>query len=151
SGDSTYTGNTGTQLVDVAKAHLTVTATTVSVVYGGSIPALSATLTGFVGGDTSSVVSGAPGLSTTAAANSGVGVYPIMVAVGTLSAANYDFPNLVNSTLTITKAHLTVTANPASSTYGTPIPALTAAITGFVNGETVGVVSGAASLATTAT
>ena len=65
---------------------------------------LTATLTGFVNGDTAAVVSGAASLSTTATAGSGVGSYPITVAAGTLDAANYDFPNLVNGTLTIMPA-----------------------------------------------
>ena len=38
-------------------------------------------------------------------------------AVGTLTATNYDFTPLVNGTLTITKAHLTVTANDKSRAY----------------------------------
>ena len=119
--------------------------------YGASSPALTATLSGFVNGDTSSVVSGAPSVSTTATAASGAGTYPITVGAGTLSAANYDFTNLVNGSLTIAKAHLTVTANAATSTYGVSPPPLTATLSGFVNGDTSSVVSGALTLSTTAT
>ena len=119
--------------------------------YGASPPTLTAMLSGFVNGDTSSVVSGAPSLSITATAASGVGTYPITVGAGTLAATNYDFPDLVNGTLTIAKAHLTVTANAATGTYGASSPPLTATVTGFVNGDTSSVVSGAASLSTAAT
>src|SRR5204862_27563 len=42
----------------------------------------------------------------------------------------------------MTKAHLTVTAQDKSRTYGAANPTFTAAITGFVNGETIAVVSG---------
>lgn len=54
-------------------------------------------------------------------------------------------------TLTVSKATLTVTANNASRIYETANPAFTDAIIGFVNGDPQSVVSGAASLATTAT
>jgi hypothetical protein len=69
---------------------------------GAANPALTYTITGFVNGDKQTVVSGAPKLTTKATTKSGVGTYPITIAAGTLSAANYDFPNLVNGTLTVT-------------------------------------------------
>jgi hypothetical protein len=47
------------------------------------------------------VVSGSPGLSTTATTPSAVGSYPITVTAGTLTAMNYAFPNLVDGTLTV--------------------------------------------------
>jgi hypothetical protein len=56
---------------------------------GDPVPTLTYTLTGFVNGDTASVVSGAPVLSTTATSSSPPGHYSITVSVGTLSAANY--------------------------------------------------------------
>ena len=60
-----------------------------------------------------------------------------------------------NGTLTINKAHLTVTANNANKTYGDANPALGTTVSGFVNGEnltTSGVSgSGAASTAANAT
>jgi hypothetical protein len=51
----------------------------------------------------------------------------------------------------ITPATLTVTANSASRTYGAANPTFSAVITGFVNGETLGVVGGSPSLTTSAT
>jgi ELWxxDGT repeat protein len=154
SGDPTFAaGFTGnfTQVVNVA--HLTVTADAKSKLYGAANPALTYTVTGFVNGDTSAVVSGTPALSTTATAASPVGAYPITIGVGTLSATNYDFPTLVNGTLTINKAHLTVTADAKSMLYGGTVPGLTATITGFVNGEnaTTANVTGTPNLSTTAT
>ena len=130
----------------INKAHLTVTANAATSTYGASPPPLTATLSGFVNGDTSSVVSGVPSLSTAATAASGAGTYAIHVVAGTLAAANYDFPNLLDGTLTINKAHLTVTANTATSAYGASPPPLTAMLSGFVNGDTSSVVSGAPSL-----
>jgi hypothetical protein len=134
----------------VNKAMLTVTAENKSKTYGAANPNWSATLTGFVNGETISVVSGEAALSAPATPSSNVGTYPITVTQGTLAAANYDF-TFINGTLTISKAQLTVTADNKSRTYGAANPALTATITGFVNGETSNVVGGEAALSTTAT
>ena len=150
SGDGTYPTNSGTYNQVVTRAHLTVTADAQSMFYGGTVPALTATITGFVNGDTATVVSGSAALSTIATSTSPVGVYPITVSAGSLSAANYDFPNLVNGSLAVTKAHLTVTGDAQSMLYGGSLPALTATISGFVNGDTAAVVSGSSSLSTTA-
>src|SRR5205823_1652632 len=120
----------------VTRAHLTVTADAGSKTYGDANPPLTATLTGFVNGDTAAVVSGTAALNTAATAASPVGTYPITAGAGTLSAANYDFLNVVGGTLTVTRAHLTVTADAKAKTYGDANPALTATITGFVNGDT---------------
>ncbi len=49
------------------------------------------------------MVHGKPTLSTTAVKTSKAGSYPIIVALGTLSASNYHF-TLVNGTLTVTGA-----------------------------------------------
>ncbi len=69
--------------------------------HGDAVPALTWTIAGFVNGDTAGVVQGAPDLSTSATSTSGAGRYPITVGIGTLSAANYDFPNLVSGQLTV--------------------------------------------------
>ena len=145
-----FTAFVGSTLT-VTKAHLTVTANSASITYGTPLPALDATISGFVAGDSATVVTGAPSLSTTANDSSGAGAYPVTVGLGTLAAANYDFPNLVGGTLTVTKAHLSVSAGAVSITYGDPIPPLSAAISGFVRGDTASVVSGTPALSTTAT
>ena len=136
--------------VNVNLAVLTVTAQNASRTYGAANPAFSAIITGFVNGDTASVVSGTANLSTTATPASNTGSYPITATAGTLTAANYTF-TFVNGTLTVNAAVLTVTAQNASRTYGAANPAVTALITGFVNGDTQSVVSGTANLSTTAT
>ena len=53
--------------------------------------------------------------------------------------------------LIVTKAQLTVTANNQSRLYGDPNPPFTYVITGFVNGDDISVVSGAADCTSTAT
>ncbi len=97
---------------------LTVTANSTTKAYQAAVPALSYTLSGFVNGETASVVTGAPRLTTTASAASPVGNYPITVSLGTLSAVNYDFPKLVNGVLTVqatTTTTVTSSKNPSTS------------------------------------
>ena len=231
-GNTNYSAATAVaQSFTVAKAALTVTATNASIVYGQTIPTFTYTSTGFVNGDGSNVLSGAPVETTTATSTSQVGAYPITITQGTLTAANYtlSFANgtliinggaaqtitfgalpsklrlrpitlaatassgqpvtytvtgpatLTGSTLTINgagsvtvtanqagntdyaaatavtqgfsvaKAALTVTAANLSRQYNAANPTLTYAITGFVNSDNTAVVSGTATLTTTAT
>jgi hypothetical protein len=87
----------------VTPAVLTVKANNLSGSSGQPLPTLTYTITGFVNGDTQSVVSGAPVLATTATRTSPPGVYPITISQGTLAAQNYTF-TFVNGTLTLTIA-----------------------------------------------
>ena len=68
---------------------------------GQANPALTASYSGFVGGETlaTSGVTGSPALSTTS--TNVAGTYPITAAQGTLSGANYSF-SFVNGQLTVT-------------------------------------------------
>jgi hypothetical protein len=152
-GSAATEGSLGIGALTVSPAVLTVTASDGTKVYGSPLPALEYTLSGFVNGDTSSVVSGSPTLTTTASASSHVsgGPYTIVPGVGTLSAANYTFASFVNGTLTVTPAPLTVTATDATKVYGSSLPSLSYALSGFVNGDTSRVVSGTPTLTTSAT
>jgi hypothetical protein len=85
----------------VNKAFLTVTATNASVAVNQAIPNLTFSTAGYVNGDNSSVLSGAPVETTTATQGSPVGTYPITINQGSLAATNYGF-QFVNGTLTIT-------------------------------------------------
>ena len=107
----------------------------------------------FVNGDTASIVSGAPVLSTSATSTSPVGFYPIGVQVGSLSAANYQFSAVANGmgSVGIYKAPLTIRPNSFTIHAGDPLPTFTYAITGFVNGDTQpSATTGAPKLTTTA-
>jgi hypothetical protein len=85
----------------VNAAALTITAVSRSKLYGAALPALTATYSGFVNGDTTSSLTTPPTLATTATAASPVGAYPITAsgAVG----ANYVFI-YTPGTLVVTKA-----------------------------------------------
>ena len=152
-GDANFAAKTSTAVnYVVAKADLLVTAQNASKVYGAALPAFTATITGFVNGDTqASAVTGSPSLTTTATAASPVGPYTITAAQGTLAASNYVF-SFTNGTLTVTKAPLTVTAQNATKVYGAALPAFTASYASFVNGDTAGTaLTGSPSFTTTAT
>jgi hypothetical protein len=96
-----------------------------------------------VGGDTlAGAVSGAPLLGTAATANSAVGDYAIVAALGTLASDfNYSF-QFANGTLHIDPATLTYAANATGRTYGSANPVFSGTVTGFVNGETQATATG---------
>ena len=138
----------GTLAVNAGR--LGVTANNTNRLYGGTNPVFTVSYSRFLNGDTASVLSGAPTLTTSATTNSAVGGYTITNNLGTLSAVNYSF-NLVNGSLTIGSAVLAVSANNANRFYGVTNPVFTVSYNGFLNGDTTSVLSGAPSLTTSAT
>jgi hypothetical protein len=71
-----------------------------SKVVGTANPTFSATYSGLVNGDTTAVLGGSPSLTTSALTSSPVGTYPITIALGGITDANYSY-TLVNGTLTV--------------------------------------------------
>ncbi len=145
--DSNYTITFVNGNLTVTTATLTITADDKSKTYGSANPALTASYTGFVNGDTSASLDTPATLSTIAIAGSPVGSYPI-VASGALDS-NYTI-TFVNGNLTVTTATLTITADDQTKTYGSANPALTASYTGFVNGDTAASLDTPATLSTIA-
>jgi hypothetical protein len=96
-----YNTVTVTTTLTVTPAALLVTADDKSKVYGSANPALTATLTGFVNGDTEAGLDTPVTLSTVATAASAVGTYSI-VASGAADA-NYTI-TFASGTLTVTEA-----------------------------------------------
>jgi hypothetical protein len=110
---------------------------------------LGTTLNTGVNGENLSIAYHSTGDSNTAH----VSTYAItgVVSDGTGLVNDYAV-TLVPGILTVNKKPLTVTADGATKVYGAALPHLTDHITGFVNGDTaIGVVSGQASLTTSAT
>src|SRR5207248_9893481 len=109
------------QTFGIAKATLTVTASSGSMTYGGTVPTITASYSGFVNNDTTSVLSGQPSCSTLATSSSAVGSYSSSCTVGTLAAGNYSF-SFVNGSVTVNKATTTTSVSLTSgtnpSTYG---------------------------------
>lgn len=114
----------------VTQAALTVTADDQTKVYGNANPSLTASITGFVGGETlgTSDVTGSAVLSTSATTNSNVGSYAITAATGTLASTNYSFGTFTDGTLSITQRPITVTAQSNSKVYDGTTAASTAPI-----------------------
>ena len=136
--------------VTVNKAPLTITASSASMTFGGSVPTITAGYAGFVNGQNSSVLTAQPTCGTTATPTSTVAGSPYSSTCSGAAAANYSF-TYSPGTVTVNKAILTVTANNASKGQGLANPSFTASYSGFVNGNTQSVLSGAPSLTTTAT
>ncbi|MCE5305524.1 T9SS type A sorting domain-containing protein, partial [bacterium] len=84
--------------LQINKVALTVTADDIAKCAGTPDPSLTYQITGFVHGETSSVLSGAPTLSR--APGEDAGTYTITPAVGGLTSPNYTF-TFVNGTFTI--------------------------------------------------
>ena len=143
-----YSINYANGTLTVTPAALTITAANTSKLYGAPLPALTASYSGFVNGDTVASLATLPTLITTATAATSVGSYPI--AASGAASPNYSI-NYANGTLTITPAALTITAANTSKLYGAPLPALTATYSGFVNGDTVASLATLPTLITTAT
>jgi len=116
-----------TQHITVNQMPLTVTATSHNMLYGGSVPALDYSMSGWVSTadeSSSTVVTGAPSLSTAATSTTNVGPYPITITQGNLASTDYSF-TFVNGTMTITGAtaqSITFPAFTSAVNYGqTPI------------------------------
>jgi fibronectin-binding autotransporter adhesin len=106
------------QSFTVTPAVLTVTANNTNRIYGAANPIFTASYSGFVNGDNSSVLSGVPAFNTAATTTSTVAgsPYSITVTNGTLGATNYSF-SFVSGQLTVTPASsalaVSTSANPS--------------------------------------
>ncbi len=133
--DSDYTISYVAGTLTVTPVALTITADNQTKVYGAALPALTASYTGFVNGDTSA------SLTTPAhACHDGHGSQPCRgspYAITASGAVDADYTiSYVAGTLTVTPVALTITANNQTKVYGAALPTLTASYTGFVNGDT---------------
>ncbi|MBI5295993.1 MAG: right-handed parallel beta-helix repeat-containing protein [Chloroflexi bacterium] len=120
-----------------AKIILDVTAPSPSIVYGGALPTLTPTITGFVSDDDISDLDTAPTCTAGAGPFTVVGSpYPVTCSGGVDD--KYEF-NYISGLLTVEPKALTITANNASKTYG-DIATFTGAefvVTGLIGSDTV--------------
>ena len=124
------TNNTANFTINKAPASITPNAA--SKTYGTPDPMLSGTLTGFVAADNiTATYTRTPGETVTG------GPYNISASLSpTAALVNYNITyNTAN--FTISKANASVTSNPASKTYGTPDPAFSGTLTGFLAADGV--------------
>lgn len=129
---------------------LTITANNASRQYGQSDPPFAVSYSGFVNGDTSSVLSGMLSCISGATPSSPVSGSPYAINCSGLSSPNYTVV-YVPGQLTINPAQLTITANNASKLLNAVNPSLTSVPSGFVNGENSSVFAANATCITTAT
>jgi hypothetical protein len=139
-----FPGSSATGSITVAQAPIGITVNPATKVYGATLPTLSGTVGAAQNGD----VLGAT-YTTTATAASSVATYPITATLTGAAAANYSVTS-TPALLSVTPATLTITANNATRTANTPNPAFTYTSTGFVNGDTSAILTGAPLLTTTA-
>jgi len=147
--DSNYTITYVPGSVSIGPAPLTITASSGTMTYGGTPPAITPTFTGFVNGEGKSVLGSGLACTTAATATSSVGSYASTCSGA--SDANYSI-SYVPGSVSVVPATLTVTANNVTKAFGAAVPTLTATITGFVNGQTLATsgVTGQALCTTTA-
>ena len=131
----------------ITPAPLIITANNASKLYGAALPALAASYTGFVNGESAASLSSRPVLATSASASSAVqpGGYAIIAS----GASDPDYTiSYQPGTLLITPAPLTITANNASMVQGAAVPSLSVSYSGLVYGDSA---SGLSTPPTTAT
>ena len=143
-----YQINYGTGVVTVTRASLVIKASSDSFSFGGSVPSVTPSYTGFVNGDTAASLTTAPTCSTNATASSPVGTYTTSCS-GAVSK-NYTIA-YQSGVMTVNKASLVITASSASVSFGGVVPAITPNYSGFVNGDDQFDLSALPTCSTTAT
>jgi trimeric autotransporter adhesin len=126
---------------------LTVSANNLLTTYGGGVPALTTTYSGFVGSDTPASLTPGATETTTAPAHPTIGSYPITPS-GVVDPNYFIVYN--PGLLIVNPATLTITASSASKVYDSANPALTVGYSGFEYSDTVAGLTTAATASTTA-
>ncbi len=143
-----YTGASTTASFMVNATPLTITASTATMNYGGTVPTITASYGGFVNGDTPASLTTLPTCSTTATSHSDAGAYTTSCsgAVDTNYTISY-----VTGTVTVAAVPLTITASSGTMTYGGTVLTITPSYSGFVNGDSATSLTTQPTCSTTAT
>jgi len=134
----------------VDPAPLTVTASSGAITYGGTVPTITPSYSGFENGDTAASLTTAPMCSTIAASTSPVSGSPYVTSCGGAVDANYAI-TYTGGFVTVSQAPLTVTASSGAITYGGTVPTITPSYSGFENGDTASILTTAPTCSTIAT
>ena len=134
----------------VEPAPLTVTASSGAITYGGTVPTVTPSYSGFENGDTASSLTTAPTCSTIATSTSPVSGSPYVTSCGGAVDANYAI-TYAGGFITVSQAPLTVTASSGAITYGGTVPTVTPSYSGFENGDTASILTTAPTCSTIAT
>ena len=146
--DPNYTFSYVDGSVQVGPASITVTASSGSMVYAGSVPTVLASVDGLQNGEDASVLGTGLACSTTATSASPVGSYPTSCS-GAVDS-NYSI-TYVSGSIVVGPAPLSISASSGSMTYGGSVPTITPSYSGFVNGDTPASLTSPPTCTTTAT
>ena len=133
--DSNYSITYVPGLVTVGPAPLTVTASSGSMTYGGSPPAITAHYSGFVNNDTVSSLTTTASCSTAATSSSPVSGSPYTSTCSGAADPNYAI-TYPDGSVSVNTALLTISASSGFMTYGGSPPTIIPSYSGFVNGDT---------------
>ena len=120
--------------VTVKPAPLTVTASSGSMTYGGTVPTITPLYFGFKNGDNGSSLTTQPTCSTAATSSSPASGSPYPSSCSGAAASNYSITYVTGGVM-VNRAPLTITASSGSMTYGGAPPIITPGYSGFVNGD----------------
>jgi hypothetical protein len=134
----------------VNPAALSVTASSATINFGDPVPAITASYSGFVNGDSAGSLTTAPTCSTTYTQGSPVSGSPYPTTCSGAVDPNYTI-TYTPGTVNVNGIPLTITASSASVVFGSAIPSVTPSFTGFVNGDTSAVLTTQPICMTTAT
>jgi hypothetical protein len=141
---SNYTISYQPGVLSIVKAILTVTASSATISYGSSPPAITPFYDGFLNGDSAATLATQPTCGTAVTPTTPVGSYQSTCSGG--ASANYTLV-YQHGTITVKKAALTVVASDVSRPMG-GANSFGYSFVGFVNGETAAVVTGAPAFST---
>jgi hypothetical protein len=134
----------------VKPAPLLIVASGGSMTYGGTVPTVTATYSGFKNSDSASSLTTQPTCSTIATSSSPVSGSPYATSCGGAVDSNYAI-SYAGGAITINAAPLTITASSPTMTYGGPVPHITALYSGFENNDSASSLTTQPTCSTTAT
>ena len=132
--DPNYSIGYAAGAVTVKPAPLTITASSGSMTYGGTVPTITPLYFGFKNGDNASSLTTQPTCSTTATSSSPASGSPYPSSCSGAAASNYSI-TYVTGAVMVNRAPLTITASSGSMTYGGAPPIITPGYSGFVNSD----------------
>jgi hypothetical protein len=118
--------------VVISPAPLTITANPNTMIYGGTVPSITAAYSAFVSPDTSASLADSPNCTTDATATSDVGTSYVTTCSGA-DSPKYDI-SYVAGAMSITAAPLQITADSPTTTYGV-VPTVGSTIEGYAAGD----------------
>jgi hypothetical protein len=148
--DTNYTTSYVNGSLTIKPASLKITASSATMTYGGSVPVITASYSGFENGENAGNLTKQPTCTTSAKSASPVSGSPYTTSCSGAVDPNYTI-SYVCGKVTVTKAPLTITASSGSMTYGGTVPTITASYSGFVNGDSHGSLSTQPTCSTRAT